>query len=339
MYLLFIISGTTGLPKGVRIELDNVMNLRNWWVEYFSIQSDDRCMLFSSLSFIMSIRQWLPPLTKGASVTIPINALEFETAIVESKVNKLVCTPSALAALDIDRIENLDAIQVAGEPPQMRTIQMWKKKVNEVHIGLGPTELCAHALCAPFDGKTLCIGNPAANVHAYVVNGFGNQVPINCVGELWVSGSNVANGYLNRQTENDKYLSTDPFTNDGSRLYKTGDLCRRLEDGRIQFIGRRDKQIKLNGYRIEIGDIQGAMGPSVQSSHMLVQNGSLIAFVMPKVDVSEIKASLQDKLPTVSEYYDCEGKEGELIARNAAPHHSHINFLSSLAKSTWCHLT
>ena len=288
MYLLFIISGTTGLPKGVRIELDNVMNLRNWWVEYFSIQSDDRCMLFSSLSFIMSIRQWLPPLTKGASVTIPINALEFETAIVESKVNKLVCTPSALAALD---------------------------------------------------GKTLCIGNPAANVHAYVVNGFGNQVPINCVGELWVSGSNVANGYLNRQTENDKYLSTDPFTNDGSRLYKTGDLCRRLEDGRIQFIGRRDKQIKLNGYRIEIGDIQGAMGPSVQSSHMLVQNGSLIAFVMPKVDVSEIKASLQDKLPTVSEYYDCEGKEGELIARNAAPHHSHINFLSSLAKSTWCHLT
>ena len=166
------------------IELRNVMNLRNWWVDYFMLKEDDRCMLFSSLSFIMSLRQWLPPLTRGASVTIPKSAFEFEAAIVQSKVNKLVCTPSALAALDIDRIENLDAIQVAGEPPQKQTMDMWMEKVSQLHIGLGPTELCAHALCGAFDGQTLCIGNPAANVRAYVVTRFGNQSPINCIGEV-----------------------------------------------------------------------------------------------------------------------------------------------------------
>ena len=277
-----------------------MMNLLNWWVEYFLIESDDRCMLFSSLSFIMSIRQWLPPLTRGASVTIPKCSFEFESAIVECQVNKLVCTPSALAALDIDRIDNLDAIQVAGEPPQKRTMEMWMKKVKRVHIGLGPTELCAHALCGEFDGQTLCIGFPAANVRAYVVNRFGNQCPINCIGELWISGSNVANGYLNQKDESSKHFATDTFAGDGSRLYKTGDLCRRLVDGRIQFIGREDKQIKLNGYRIEIGDVQGALGPTVRNSHVMIENGQLIAFVTPKIDISEIKVSLQEKLPTVS---------------------------------------
>ena len=140
----FAHSGTTGQPKGVVIQLGNVMNLRNWWVTYFELQFDDRCMLFSSLSFIMSIRQWLPPLTIGASVVIPKSVFEFESAIVETQVNKLVCTPSALAALDIERIQYLDAVQVAGEAPQKQTMEAWAKKVNKIHIGLGPTELCAH---------------------------------------------------------------------------------------------------------------------------------------------------------------------------------------------------
>lgn len=293
-------SGTTGLAKGVVIELGNVMNLRNWWVDYFCVKPEDRCMLFSSLSFIMSIRQWLPPLTTGASVIIPKSAFEFDSAIVQCKVNKLVCTPSALAALDFDKIKHLDAIQVAGEQPQKQVMDMWMKKVNQVHIGLGPTELCAHALCGAYDGQTLCIGLPAANVRAYVVNKSGYQCPINCIGELWVAGSNVAKGYLHRQAENSKHFSTDGFAGDGSRLYKSGDLCRRLSDGRIQFIGRRDKQIKMNGYRIEIGDIQSALGHKVQNSCVLMKNGQLILFVMPKIDVSEIKASLQKKLPTVS---------------------------------------
>ena len=130
------------------------------------------------------------------------------------------------------------------------------------------------------------------------MNKYGIQCPINCVGELWISGLNVSNGYLNRPMENDCF-SLDPFVAvEESRMYKTGDLCRRLPDGRIQFIGRRDHQIKLNGYRIEVGDIKRALGGDVQNSVVTIQNGQLLAFVMPQVDISKVKASLQDKLPT-----------------------------------------
>ena len=295
---VFLLSGTTGLPKGVVISLRNVTNLWNWWIGYFSLCQNDRCMLFSSLSFIMSLRQWLPPLMCGASVTIPRNVLEFENAIVECGVTKLVCTPSALAALDIEKVaKQIQEIQVAGEAPQKKTMEMWSERVEKLHIGLGPTELCAHALCGEFDGDKISIGMPAANVRAYVVNKFGRQMPINCVGELWIAGNNVSNGYLNRDSENKKHFSTDPFVGDGRLLYKTGDLCKRLEDGRIQFIGRRDKQIKLNGYRIEIGDIQNAMPRGVKNSIIMIHNGQLVAVVMPSVDSNSVKSALEDKLP------------------------------------------
>ena len=89
----------------------------------------------------------------GASVTIPKNVLEFESAIVECRVNKLVCTPSALAALDIDKVATqIQEIQVAGEAPQKKTLKLWSERVEKLHVGLGPTELCAHALCGQFDG-------------------------------------------------------------------------------------------------------------------------------------------------------------------------------------------
>jgi len=232
-------------------------------------------------------------------VTIPKNVLEFESAIVECRVNKLVCTPSALAALDIDKVATqIQEIQVAGEAPQKKTLKLWNERVEKLHVGLGPTELCAHALCGQFDGDNISIGVPAANVRAYVVSKLGKQLPINCVGELWIAGANVANGYLNRDTENKKHFSKDEFVRDGCWLYKTGDLCKRLTDGRIQFIGRRDKQIKLNGYRIEIGDIQNAMPQSVKNSLVMIHSGQLVAFVMPKVEPSSVKRALDDKLPT-----------------------------------------
>eukprot|EP00957_Ditylum_brightwellii_P210464 15364998-Ditylum_brightwellii.AAC.1 len=281
-FSIFYTSGTTGLPKGVVIELHN---------------REDRILLFSSLSFIMSLRQWVPTLCAGATVVLPASSLEFENAILESGVNKLVCTPSALAALDTSKVKNVRMVQVAGEPPQFNTMAHWKSMTEKLFIGLGPTELCAHALSGEFDGEVISIGNPAGNVRAYVVDKNSNQVPLNVVGELWVAGENVSNGYLNREEENNAHFSVDPFHSDGARLYKTGDLCKRLPDGRIQFIGRRDKQIKLNGFRIEIGDIQSAMPKEVKNSLIMIQNSQLVAYVMPKVKKSLVIDALARQVP------------------------------------------
>ena len=285
---------------GVIITLANITNLVNWWCDFFQVNANDRILLFSSMSFITSLRQYLPTLCAGGTVVIPKSSVEFESAITNMNVNKLVCTPSALASLDINNVTKdgrIEMVQVAGEAPQMSTMTAWKEKTKKLFIGLGPTELCAHALCGEFDGEKICIGNPARNVRVYIVDpSTGLQTPVNVVGELWVSGMNVSGGYLNRKEETNKYFSIDPDT--GCRLYKTGDLARRLSDGRIQFIGRSDKQMKVNGFRIEPGDIINAMPTEVNNAHVVVENSRLVLYVAPLVDKDAVLTLLRDKLPT-----------------------------------------
>lgn len=173
----------------------------------------------------MSLRQYIPTLHAGATVVIPKTALDFESAIVRVKVNKLICTPSALAALDIDRVASrIEAIQLAGEAPRKNTLDAWKRHVSNIYIGLGPTELCAHAVCSQYDGDCVCIGYPAANVKAYIVDpNTSMQCPVNVPGELWIAGENVSFGYLNREDATMKSFAHDKFSESRGRMYKTGE--------------------------------------------------------------------------------------------------------------------
>jgi Non-ribosomal peptide synthetase modules and related proteins len=177
----------------------------------------------------MSLRQYIPTLCAGGTVVIPKSSIEFESAIMNAKVSKLICTPSALAALDIDNAtKSVRYVQVAGEAPRLSTLLEWNNCIDKLFVGLGPTELCAHALCGEFDGKTLCIGFPANNVKAYVVDDKSAlQCPINVPGELWIAGKNVCKGYLNREELTSSKFCLDPFVSKGAeRLYRTGDLAK-----------------------------------------------------------------------------------------------------------------
>mmetsp|Transcript_23153 Transcript_23153/g.64167 ORF Transcript_23153/g.64167 Transcript_23153/m.64167 type:complete len:2474 (+) Transcript_23153:109-7530(+) len=297
---IFYTSGTTGVPKGVVVSHKNVENLINWWVRFFDLTGRDRVLLFSSLSFIMSLRQYIPTLCAGASIVCPESSLEFESAILQGKVNKLVCTPSALAALDIDRVApTIEMVQVAGEAPRKAIMDAWKARVSRLFIGLGPTELCAHAICGEYDGKIVCLGHPAANVRVYVVDPTtGLQAPINVPGELWVAGENVSNGYLNQAELTNKSFLKDPFHPKPSRMYKTGDQAKRLVDGRVMFLGRGDSQLKVNGFRIEKGEILNAVPTEVEHAHVMLHNGVLTIVISPlDIDVQALLSHMHEKIP------------------------------------------
>lgn len=113
-------------------------------------------LLFSSLSFIMSLRQYIPTLCAGGCVVLPSSSINFEKAILEGRVNKLVCTPSALSVLDINLVSpNIDMVQVAGEAPRLAVMMAWKSKIHKLFIGLGPTGKNLESPC--FDWFTYSI--------------------------------------------------------------------------------------------------------------------------------------------------------------------------------------
>ena len=128
-------------------------------------------------------------------------------------------------------------------------------------------------------GLVVPIGKPVANMDVYVVDRFENLCPVGVVGELWTSGIGVGRGYLNREELTKEKFINNPFTSEGGRLYKTGDLGRWLPDGTLEFVGRTDHQVKIRGYRIELGEIENALS---------VVEGIHNSCVLAKKDVSGI---------------------------------------------------
>ena len=160
----------------------------------------------------------------------------------------MALTPSALSTVDASRCSSLTRVQVAGEPPSLALCKFWSERLDGFHVGLGPTELTAHALCGQFDvnADSVNVGYPVMNCAAYIVNGDDQLQPFGVVGELWVAGADVSRGYLKRPDKTSQSFTPNPFDPQCPLLYKTGDLARMLPSGRVQFIGRRDAQVKVH---------------------------------------------------------------------------------------------
>lgn len=269
-YILFT-SGSTGVPKGVQITRGNVAAFTDsFWKTGINITEEDRCLQVFDLTFDVSVQSYLVALTRGACVyTVPYGQVKYLYAaslIQEHKITFGAMAPSMLTYLrpyfdEFDATSMRTTILTAEACP-VDLMEDWYKcaKNTEIYDFYGPTE--ATIYCTYYhlnrDGNNLSqngiisIGRPMANVQAIIMREDGQLVVGQEKGELCIAGGQVTPGYWNNEEKN----ASSFFFRDDVRYYHTGDLCYWSESGNILYCGRIDQQAKIQGFRVELGEIE-----------------------------------------------------------------------------------
>lgn len=268
-------SGTTGKPKGVLIEHPSVMNYAAWFADYAETTFQMRIDWSCNYMFDMAVTTTIVPLMLGLTVVICCeetqrNVPEYLHYLHLSQVQICKMTPTYFKEL-LREVKNkhidlpcLKRIVLGGEPLRSQDCQRWLRYyphhilVNEY----GPTEATVafshYAIdrSMPFsaDGHVL-IGKPGLNMYFYILDSFKQPVGVGEEGELYIGGAGLARGYLNLPELTNASFINDPFVK-SARLYKTGDLCRLLSDGSIEYLDRLDRQVKIRGFRVELNEIE-----------------------------------------------------------------------------------
>ncbi|HEX8184226.1 MAG TPA: amino acid adenylation domain-containing protein, partial [Blastocatellia bacterium] len=317
-------SGSTGQPKGVAVEHRSVLNLstglrRAIYGSHEAAQM--RISMNGPLAFDTSVKQ-LIQLLDGHTLQVVPQEIRFDgDALVDylrsNSVDVLDCTPSQLKVLV--KAGLLDAphagpslVLVGGEAIDDVT---WKALAHSDEIQFynvyGPTECTVDTtVCRVEKGSVKPnIGRPIANTQVYLLDSNLRPVPVGAAGELFIGGQGVARGYLNKPAMTAENFIPDPFSDQpGKRLYKTGDLARYVADGSIEFLRRKDNQIKLRGFRIELEEIESLLrqAPPVSDCVVVVRDPEqdskrLVAYVVAdeasSITVSELRSYLKQRLP------------------------------------------
>lgn len=315
-------SGSSGNPKGVMIEHRSNVNMALHQVKEFRLTADDNVLQFASLSFDASVFEITMTLLSGASLVIVNKTIihdqhQFVNYLEEKKVSVVTLPPSFLNILPQEELKFLRVIITAGEAPITKDA-LFHAQHSEYYNAYGPTEcaVCVSAWKVPKEmspGLPIPIGFPIANTQLYIVDEAMRQVPVGVIGEILIGGIGVSRGYMNLP-ELTKAKFINAFTED-QREYRSGDLGKYLPDGSILYIGRKDNQIKLRGYRIELSEIENMLStyPGVATCLVVVKevNGekALVGYVKTNVELENpvdvfsgfLKAFLPDYM--LPQYY------------------------------------
>jgi amino acid adenylation domain-containing protein len=266
-YMIYT-SGSTGQPKGVMVEHRQAVSFLHTMTRFCEIGGDDVGLQFASLSFDASVHETFMPLLAGARLLlVPPQARHSPPRLAAlmraAGVTFAFFTPSVASLLSGERLPSLRMLMVGGEEFPSGLVRRWLRPGLRLVNDYGPTEGTVTAAVAELGPGTRLpppIGRPIANCQAYVLDPRLNPVPAGVAGELHIGGAGVARGYLNRPGLTARRFIPDPFGGAaGARLYKTGDLVRRLADGSLVYLGRIDNQVKVRGLRIELGEIEAAL--------------------------------------------------------------------------------
>ncbi|MCX4404260.1 amino acid adenylation domain-containing protein [Streptomyces sp. NBC_01764] len=266
-------SGSTGRPKGVAVTHGSVVNLLDHWRELMGDAAGEAASAWSSIGFDASVHELLVPLTTGAVLHLVPDELRGDPGALmgwlrERRVTQAFLPPSYIMWIDEDpsrRLAGLSLRQLLTGVESLPEAALHRMREElpglRVCYGYGPTEatLYTTAYTNPQARSRSCpIGRPLRGTRLYLLDDRMRPVPVGVPGEVYAGGASLARGYLHRPDLTDERFVPDPFV-PGERLYRTGDLARWLPDGNAQYVGRRDDQLKLRGFRIEPGEVEAAL--------------------------------------------------------------------------------
>ncbi|KAK9763415.1 hypothetical protein K7432_009916 [Basidiobolus ranarum] len=261
-YLIFT-SGSTGTPKGVMLEHRAVVNYITAHVGVLGLNQNDRFLQFTNYTFDASILEFFGNLTVGSCLCLAsknnlLTDLSEMAGSMDVTVAQLTTTVAGL--LDPSKVPNLRILQQGGEMMTKPVRDAWVEKVNLLN-GYGPTEATVCTIirkCLTHTTTCTNIGWPMGRNQVFILSDNLEPLPLGAIGELCFGGPQLARGYLNRADLTEKAFVKSPFA-EGERLYKSGDLARFHPDGSINILGRKDNQIKLNGLRIELDEVEHSL--------------------------------------------------------------------------------
>ncbi len=265
-FILLYTSGSTGVPKGCQLLHSNLTAFIAAAQELFHYDSTTKVPAYASYGFDANMYDLYPGLTHGSTIYVVTEDIRFDLVALndfykEKGITHIFMTTQVARALvtSLEVAPSVRYISTGGEtlvpvaPPEGYTL----------YNIYGPTEATVFMTYQPVDKEydRVPIGHALNNIHLYVVDSNGHQLPLGGVGELYIAGPQVALGYLNRPEKTAEVFIDNPFSAHPkyARVYRTGDVVRRLTDGRIDFIGRADGQVKVRGFRIELSEVEGVI--------------------------------------------------------------------------------
>ncbi len=324
-YIMYT-SGSTGRPKGVMVTHRCVGRLFTQTEQWFQFDARDVWTLFHSYAFDFSVWElWGALLYGGRVVVVPQDVSRDPTALAQlirrEGVTVLNQTPGAFRRLmgEAPALPSLRLVIFGGEALMLGALEPWMARYGETSPQLvnmyGITETTVHVTHCPLTAAMVkeeagsVIGRRIPDLRIYVLDTRMNIAPVGVPGELYVGGAGVARGYWRRPGLTAERFVPDPFGVDpGARLYRTGDVGRYRADGMLEYLGRADQQVKIRGHRIEVGEIEAALGQWADVAEAVVvvredraEDQRLVAYVVPhvgrRVTVTGVREQLKAQVP------------------------------------------
>ena len=316
--LIYVIytSGSTGMPKGVMLKHKNIANFIYATMQAIDMSYKNTIVSITTISFDIFVLESLLPLLNGLKIVIApeeaqTDAKIFNELCINNNIDIIQTTPSRMQALLYDDahtsfINNTKYLLIGGEPFPNNLLEklhsIYKGKIYNMY---GPTETAVWSSIKNLTETTdINIGTPIGNTQMYILDKFKLPLPINVPGELYISGDGLAKGYLNNVKLTNDVFMANPFI-DKTKMYKTGDLCKFLPNGEIEYLQRVDNQIKIRGLRIELGEIENKIisYPGIKKVCVIKQTINNRDFISAyytaskRINVSELRKYLSKFLP------------------------------------------